>query len=263
VLRLRVLGSSGSPSPAAAVALQDQFADGRIVAGATTDADGRAEIRLAQSALHFVAHAAARGEAAVAGNLSVVHGVPVDVELRLEPTVSIRGIVRFEDGSPVEGVEVAAEFVVRRWTFVARAKTTAEGRFEIGGVPRSQFERTTNLTVPRTPGRCWGGRTNVTLADADAGEVEIVATASSRLRGRCVDELGQPVPGANVHFFVATSNAEGSSAEDGRFEFEVPRGAGHVLIRADSTLLRRIDDVRASEVELDLGTIALVREPPK
>jgi protocatechuate 3,4-dioxygenase beta subunit len=139
--------------------------------------------------------------------------------------LAIRGEVVDEAGEPVAGVLISARPVVDPAS--ARAQVTHEGdrsdedgRFELAGLLPGRYEVHAGTWRPERPGPL--EPVSVELEPgADLNDVRVVMPASGKLRGRVVDEQGEPVSGAELHavLIAGDDRAQTRSNDAGEFEF--------------------------------------------
>ncbi|HYD43313.1 MAG TPA: carboxypeptidase regulatory-like domain-containing protein [Anaeromyxobacter sp.] len=182
-----------------------RIADGRgeaaLVAHATTSDDGT-----------FLVTGLAPGRYAVwaeAGDLvAMTYDVEAGerVELALAPAVWYGGVVRDEEGVPVEDAQVAA--VHRAHSRFFQARTDEDGGFLVGPLPEGPY-----AIFAWSEGR---------IPDVDlspSGDMELKLAAAARVEGR-VERDGTPVPGAEVRAEVACSPTVTTTDAEGRFVLE-------------------------------------------
>ncbi len=184
----------------------------RVVAHATTDADGRFSIDGLSPGLYrleFPKYAdAARG-------LALVHEPfePGQRGLRLvaRKEVPIQGVVRDPDGAPLDGAQVTVRHDLMDSQY--GASTDADGRFHLRGfAPRGGY-----VIEVEHPDRI---DTVVEGARADGSDIEIVLARGLEISGRIVDVRGAPM--IDAHFslqLIADGSFEvySSTDADGRF----------------------------------------------
>jgi len=128
-------------------------------------------------------------------------GVEVDRELRLKPASTLAGVVRDLSGEPIIGAELVVWFD-DRWVvegevdkpYDVSARSHELGSFTVGGLPQGDF-----LLEPRMEGMIAVRRV---AGKIGTGQVldgfELVMAPAEPYYGRCVDEQGRPVPGAEI-----------------------------------------------------------------
>ena len=149
------------------------------------------------------------------------------VRFLVRKTVAVAGRVLHRDGAPHRGAEVYARTEnlspdgrvegAHEWTYAGSARTDVEGKF----------------TLELPPGRC---RAEVLadgfVADRDYADLEVradgpnelpdfITEALPPLRGRVVDERGQPAPGAIVRIRFPSLMGLQPAVCDGEGRFEI------------------------------------------
>ncbi|MCA9686191.1 MAG: carboxypeptidase regulatory-like domain-containing protein, partial [Myxococcales bacterium] len=138
--------------------------------------------------------------------------------------LAIRGVVVDDQGRPTEQIEVRARAVTkeedrREQATSSNATTEADGHFEVAGLLPGTYEV--------YAGSAWRGRRGpedpivVELAGADVNDLRFELPGSGTVRGRIVDEDGQPVSGARVTADALGTRASGSSRSNDAGEFEI------------------------------------------
>ncbi len=122
--------------------------------------------------------------------------VPESQDVRLEPGVPIRGVVRDEAGKPIAQANVTAmgtatQGEVPHWGYeLGTARTDEQGRWHIDDAPANVSDLSLHVRHPdylRSPGATGGGR-----------EWRTILSKASTVKGRVVDGSGKPVKGARV-----------------------------------------------------------------
>ena len=136
----------------------------------------------------------------------IVRGQTTTVELSLIAGARHSGRVVYEDGTPVEGVELFVENVEPSYHLQVKAKTDRQGRFEITGIP---------------PGRVWG--------EAWLGSLEVAMEVDS------ADELPETwtLPRGG-HLRVTIQDESGARVEGARVWLEQPGSRGSRSVRTDA-----------------------------
>ncbi len=285
-LEIRVT-SAGRAAPAATVELVGPPARGGAAGPTsvlhTSDADGWVRLELPPGKVRAAAWSAESCALPASGTL--VAGELTRLELELEPAFPVAGrVLDARTGAPIAGAEVAL------WTFAERDTVTSasDGSFRH---PRFPARAPAQQIVARAAGH--GVAVRYLRIDPDgawkipaasAGEeslrgtgtpwVELALVSEQIVRGRVLDEGGQPLAGARVAaegFFhalpsVATRDgAETSSDADGRFELTGLRSdIGHSLwveAAGHAAALRELEpDPAGAAGALDVGEIVLARE---
>ena len=151
-----------------------------------------------------------------------------DVLLRMggEPEErSIEVEVVDAEGRPVAGASATASFPGENPMQRRGARTGADGRARIDGVPRAPV--TLRVSLPqdpvRLPGFTWGLAARRLASTTDAAR--FVVAAPRVLLGRVVREDGTPCGGAVVNAWIAQgAHSSGRADEEGRFETFVDGG---------------------------------------
>src|SRR5205814_4340669 len=138
----------------------------------------------------------AQGYAAASSRgIEVAEGkATADVEVHLERGVTIKGRVTTSDGQPVDGVSVLVDDAGRRSVGIQmqREGTDANGNYTVDGVTpgsRSVMFSKSGFTIVRTTVDAASGKESTLDATLERGR---------ELRGRVIDESGQPVAMADV-----------------------------------------------------------------
>jgi hypothetical protein len=177
---------------------------------------------------------AARYSPASTSVSELMAGDTADVELRLEPSLSLRGRVIDEKGNAVPGAFVSIGMPIltygQNWERVADAQTDDEGRFSLESIPQgatvvSAWMGPRTSKVPGTAAIPAPGPNGIV-------EVEIQMPESGARLVVSVKMNQEPVVGAYVHarfdpspFSNDFSRAVGSTNEDGMWEVDgLPEG---------------------------------------
>jgi len=189
------------------------------------------------------------------------------VTIRLAAGGTIEGVVRDPGGEPLAGANVQTEH--------RSATTGADGRFSIAHV------RTDGVTVsadhpdhaPAAFGEAVGWRTSVPVRVGDGalvGGIEIRLAAPTVVKGRIVDEDGQPVRGFEVNSYCSGGYSRTKypvTGEDGRFTAG-PWKIGEPTtwrLQRTKTETHRLPEVREFPIRpgqaLDVGDIVVQSRP--
>ncbi len=190
-----------------------------------------------------VAVSADRQRKVVRRDVRVTDGGETTINLALEPTVLLRGIVRYWDGTPASGARVGGgDRVVR---------TDANGRFELSGVPtgvRTLLAGVDALDAPDNVTRT-GSRQVVVRPDSN-DDIEIPLAAKGRIRGVVFNGLGgNRVANVRVSiptvggFFWVNANA------NGEYEFNGFNLGGYI-VSAPAPPLTRSELSQASSLRM-------------
>jgi protocatechuate 3,4-dioxygenase beta subunit len=128
---------------------------------------------------------------------------PVQLTVRLQPGVVVRGRVLDPQGRPVQGADVVLEDGRSPGYAVGVCVTDGHGNFTLAGVPPAPGYEWV-VTDPRRP---LGARVPTTLsAGAAANHQEVRLRPLAAVAGRVVDAAGRPLPGAAVRVWVRFGN---------------------------------------------------------
>lgn len=232
-LRGVVRDSDGRPVARAVVHVASELEEERPIGGA--DDEGRFDLRapiVGDVWLRATARGAFEGRS---GPWAAVEGADRDgIVIEVDDGITLEGVVRWPDGAPAAGATVS---IATPGAYGADALATAEadGRFRFGNLlERSRFVLTARArergAAPDSDAPEWTART--TSAESGGKDVELVLGAGHTLRGRLVDDLGEPVAGGFVDAVPSEEDAtlrEGietvESRADGAFELAgVPDG---------------------------------------
>lgn len=162
-----------------------------------------------------------------------------DITLELEPIVEVKGVVRDQAGQPIEGVIVTlwqgegedAESVSEEWT-------DAEGRYHVGpaapGKLRIELSATAHVSPDDHEAVFQAGTSTVDFVlermDEEEGEeAEGEHERAPSVVGEVVDELGAPVPHAEVTLWY---QADAASAGGRMYAATVTDARGHFSLEA-------------------------------
>ncbi len=192
-------------------------------ASAQVDTEGRYDLTLWEPSWYSFRVVSDTG-APTAGHreLTIATGDVESLDFRL-PDGTIRGVVLDEAGRPVADARVAL-----RWNGIIPLSTDAAGRFEAraAGAGSAELQAFKPRYRPSEP------QTVELIQEGQPPPVTLVLRRTSTVTGTVVTADGTPVPGA---WIASTSFAPASgiglyrdsrAGGDGRFEVEVPDGAG-------------------------------------
>lgn len=173
-------------------------------------------------------------------------GEEARVDLVLEREFRIVGRVTNEEGVPVPDA-VAKTFET---SFVNEARTDADGNFRLGGLDRSRprhslFVRHRDFV-----------ETRIDLSTSgDEVKQDVVLKRGVRVRGRVLDDRGEPVLGAGI--FLGNSTAaydrlDATSLDDGEFVFPCVPPGSHTMVTQRQG---RAPDLRILEVPRDVREV--------
>jgi protocatechuate 3,4-dioxygenase beta subunit len=280
-----LLGMGETSAPIVIEAHPAFFVEGRVVASGGASC-GEGWVALRDAAAGRAANASVEGDGSVRlpgmlpGTYSVNLGCVGHVaESSYEPVVivdkslsgltwkvsrgqAIRGQVVDTGGKPVAGLEVQARQQIdpsqphARQTW-ARATTSGDGRFDLGGLLAGRFHVTVagGRATPTEP-------LSVTLAERqDVDDLRIELPASGAVRGTVVDERGRAIPRTTVSLSGGPQDFVTMVADDGSFTFEyVGAGAYQAVAAGRWGELRRPDSDRPGEsVTVEPGKTATVK----
>lgn len=162
-----------------------------------------------------------------------------NVEVRLDPAARVTGRVSGRDGAPIAGVYVmVVESGPRQGAIADSAATDSNGEFKLTSVPpgdrRLAFSKQGFLRQEKA----------VESAASKESHVDVVLDRGLELRGRVVDESGQPVPSASISAQAPGDGSVGRSDADGSFVVSGLRDLHYALVaRKNGFAEGRIDDV--------------------
>lgn len=171
---------------------------------------------------------------------------PVDVEVRLDDPVTVRGTVVDTDGNPVPDVSITA------LSTLAAGGINEKQRFATNAV--GAFELTMPAGYIRLEARGAGKRAPSWVELLTSGQrldnVRLTLVEETSLRGRITTPDGLAVAGAKVRL-IAASSYEAFTASDGSFEVRVPEIVSYLVkvTHSAGTVQRRVDawDAAAGE----------------
>ncbi len=142
--------------------------------------------------------------------------IQVSVTMSQARTAIFSGTIRATGGGPVAGAEV--NFVGRR------VRTDAEGAFRVEGIDPADLNFDPWVTVT-ADGYATAKRVYERPAPWDQGGNDFVLEPAVPVKGRVVDEAGNPVEGAQVTLKLGDFGVEtGHSGADGRFTLKAAAG---------------------------------------
>jgi len=217
-----VVGPGGEPIEGATLMARptNPFITGRYGGGrqamGTSDERGEFEIvDVEPGEVLLVANAEGYQQREIAGIVLAPGRDHEGVRVELQPGGTVRGTVRGPDGEPVDGTRVEVEQEQNPLRFQRRlgARTDAEGRYEVAGVPPGR--RTLSAFHPEHVRAV--RELEITLGES---RLDFRLERGYEVRGRVLDTAGAPVPGARVSLVtdarIWTSRGE-ASGEDGSF----------------------------------------------
>ncbi|MFI5380702.1 MAG: M56 family metallopeptidase [Tepidisphaerales bacterium] len=186
-----------------------KFKWGDKVATSRTDAKGRCRLGLPSKGLKsFTVNVMYDGFVPVAADwpeISAADPLPEEYMIALEQATTLGGIVRNEDGQPIEGVTVS--FLcsdrdhdkrprVSIWELTAT--TDREGRWSATLFPAGRFSVSIRLSHPEHDSGDGYGAAPASLEDLRKGTAEMRLNKGVALEGMVSDLAGQPIRGASV-----------------------------------------------------------------
>lgn len=181
------------------------------------------------------------------------------VEVFLFPGAILAGSVRDDEGRPVKGAEVRAEWDRSRIA-PPTERTDARGEFLIPGVRPGEY-----TVVAREGGRAPGIAVVVVEPEAEA-RVEVLLSEGGFVTGRIVDPDGRPLAGRlrlevvdEQRLAASTSERIAADAKaDGTFALgPLPLGALGIAVAAPRHATRRIEVTTTRRGAVDLGDVVL------
>lgn len=183
----------------------------------------------------------------------------VDIDVRLAPTVSIRGVVLGPDGGPLANADVRVQ---NGWSNArAMGKSGPDGRFEVGGLQPGTYSvwASQNLDGAGKPGRVELQQAVAHNVVAGTVDLELCLRRLVYVKGRVLDARGEPLAHAVVIARRVTGGFEStvSTNEQGRFVLRcIEKELHHVLVERtepgpDHLDLRRVNPPGFIDLELD------------
>ncbi len=231
-------------------------ADGTIET--KTDANGKFKLANVPNVSGFVCVLPELSDTAPLLEPVTVRG-DLDLDLALEPGHSIKGVVQDAHGIPFVGISVSPSLTKlgsRPLVLLdRRARTDAQGRFEISGLPATGVQFAffgSGLTQIRDR-----------LLEVDK-EHTVVAKAAGSIRGRVVDADGKPVRSFRVllgypHESMANDVSGGFPTEFSRSGLSFTSDDGSFLIRnLQANSIQRVTILAAGHGESSLDRVGAV-----
>ena len=167
----------------------------------------------------------------------------------LKQGVSIRGLVRDNEGKPIEGAQVfVASSPIQR-----SAATDAAGRFEL-----AHQEEGENQLVIRARG--YAQASEQVVASHEMAPVEIRLQAGRTISGTVVDRRKKPIPGAQVSFDPGDFNQDNlaqswtTSDGTGHFQLDIADDPGSLVARHDMYQATRLVRPSDRDVTIEVRT---------
>jgi hypothetical protein len=253
-----VVATDRSPVPSGTVRLVGRGSGTTVVRETSTDAQGRFEVRgLPRATMHAQAESGRATASARELDLAA-HPILRDVELVLDATGAISGVVVDPDGTPMSEVQITAYPTTEDVSASGRAAPVASssittdgtGGFALRGLRTGAYR----LFVT---GELFGLRNAAQGVSAATGDdrVRIALVAAGRLRGmvRCARTGRAPARGS-----VQLAGLLPVPVHDGRFEtMDLTPGRFEAVFRADGCAELKRDVAIEAGKTTDLGTIDL------
>jgi protocatechuate 3,4-dioxygenase beta subunit len=224
----RVSRIDGRPASNAWVEVhrEDLSAQGRDASGddSVTESDGRFRVSsLAAGKYRLIGHA----QGAADGAPVVVDAGAEGVEIRLAARLPIAGVVKFKDGRPVVGAQVAASGSAGAGGADVKrheARTGADGAFRLDDVDPGEYE----LSVTAGPTTTDSEFRGTSVGEVAAGETDVVIEVESALTisGEVLGPNGAPAASG----FVRCAPASAADAESER-QIEATIRAGRFVLK--------------------------------
>jgi hypothetical protein len=135
-----------------------------------------------------------------------------DLEIRLEPALSLKGEVRDPEGAPLEGAAVSA-FVEGRPESLVRTRTGADGSFDLSGVAAGEY-------VVRASHAGFAGARREGVRPEQEERLELVLEPGIAVSALVLGTRGQPVSGAVARLSRVRAGDEPADPADAERVFE-------------------------------------------
>lgn len=238
---------TGEPLPGVAMTLKTSVERNRFEKRAETDAAGECRLDLPKSGgMSYVSI-----EGKVKGYVPIYYrydgqnrklDLPEEVELAFEPAVSIGGVVQDEVGEPIAGVKVEVYIPATRSSYgnsfvfhITDTTTDDKGRWRSDFAPKDM----SHLNISFEHGDYLKSHIHGSGEKPTLMSIENVKTLSQGglVRGRVLDEAGQPIAGAKLRYGSSrfdSSSAQTRTGEDGNFTLKnCSAGVMPVTVQAD------------------------------
>jgi hypothetical protein len=241
-----VRDAAGKPIPGVAVRAEGAMRFRRLQAPQTSDASGRYELLGLEPGVYRVLAHHKDYALGVAPGVVVERQADVDLDLRLEPGVTVTGRLVNEDSRPVAGhiapQEISGEGGL--WTLgdILSTDAGADGKFKLEHVPSGEH------ALAATARGFGPKRIDVSAGARPVDVGDVVLEPGGTIRGRVRDKAGNPIGGAQLTAFARLRGglpAEAASEPDGTFvlaglqggSFQVTaRASGYGEARATAAL---------------------------
>lgn len=187
---------------------------------------------------------AARGMAQGLANTAVPPDGQVEIEVRLQAPVRLRGQVVDRESKPQAGATIKALAALESGVY-ERAQLTADGDGHFDLELPAGWVRLEAATANGDRAPVWN---QSLVAGNTVDNVQLVVSAGEVLRGQVVTADGTPVVGARIRL-VAASTFDAVTSGDGRFELSVPERIPYLVkVRhSDGYVQRQVDTWGDSE----------------
>lgn len=228
-IRGRVVDARGSVASGAEVNLEVEqgaraLLESSMALSAETDGAGRFELPALPGAVTLRASRGMAQGLATATVPSDGGGKTLEIEIRIDDPVRVRGTVVDAEGNGVPGVTVNA------LSTLAAGGINQRERFETNTV--GQFEMTMPAGYLRLEARGAGKRAPTWVEELKSGQelvdVKLTLVDEQALRGRVVTPDGLAVVGAKVRL-IAASSYDAITGSDGTFEVRVPEVVSYLV----------------------------------
>ncbi len=187
--------------------------------------------------------------------------VTVDVSLTVVPAFRLEGRVVHDDGTPVSNARIyiavplpgRARRMPRRLQVVNSDK---DGHFTCGSHP---VPDTRIVECYVMAGTVAGASSRFPVTAGLRGDVELVIPRGTVIRGRCVDEEGEPLAGVRVRGIMPPTGEITMSGRDGRFSMPVPGGGGGLLFFLAGRVHSALRDLHGPPEGVDIGDVLIPR----
>jgi hypothetical protein len=250
----RVVGADGRPPASAFIDVQavvehatsdSEFGDWREDGPQMGEDGSFRAVGLAPGKYRLTAHS----KGAVHSATVFADAGATDVVLRLEPAFVISGIVRFRDGRPVAGADVAATRTPQDPGEYQRydAKSGDDGKFVVEDVPAGKFEVVVSAGFGGEPGKPQSNVRPLRVANVAAGDQGLVFEVEPGLTiaGRVLLPDGKPAEEGSVSAVRVEEEAPSQGSERG--------AAAADAWRRQFTAVAQIHKGRFELVGLDAG----------